>query len=92
MDHVYLWDNGSTEYATLSQALLQQFPPEFLTLDSDERPRSQMKIFAACMEDHREEHNWMAFIDVDEYIVLRSKYALFELACTPAAAEPTSWL
>lgn len=75
MDHVYLWDNGSADRARLEVALRQQFAGDYLTLAFDAQPRAQMKIYGTCMELYREQYNWLALIDVDEYIVLRSQYA-----------------
>lgn len=43
----------------------------FLTLTAAPRPANQPMIYRDCMDNHYDKVNWMAFIDVDEYIHMR---------------------
>jgi hypothetical protein len=51
---------------------LQEFIDDgFVTFRAAGRPDYQQTIYRDCMEKHAKDHNWMAFIDLDEFIVLR---------------------
>lgn len=77
MEHVYLTENdvgsGADKYAAF-QPLIQQ---GFLTLTVDETPKAQLHVYQKCIDEHRWQHNWMAFFDVDEFLVIKDKCALF---------------
>lgn len=36
--------------------------------------RSQLKVYYNCMSQHYDKHNWLAFVDIDEFLVLLSRY------------------
>lgn len=74
MDHVYLTENS--EDASLLPQLQDFISDGFLTFRTAPRPWFQQTIYLECMQQHRHKHNWMAFIDLDEFIVLRK--------CAPA--------
>jgi hypothetical protein len=71
VDHVYLTDNGSKEFRAMSASLSAAFPQSFLTLRSDTYERAQLKVYSWCAETLRESYNWLAFFDLDEYLVMR---------------------
>ena len=74
MDHVFLVDNGSADRGLIAQ-LRPHFSPRFVTFSEDDTPRAQLKAYAACMEERRAGFNWIAFFDLDEYLVLRERCA-----------------
>jgi hypothetical protein len=75
VDHIFLTDNNSTGGQEAREQLAAAFPSSFLSLNSEMEPRAQLKVYAWCAEEHRVSYNWIAFLDVDEYIVLRGRCA-----------------
>ena len=71
MDHVYLTENSSPIPSHLAEQLQDFVDDGFLTLESDGKRANQLNIYKRCMEKYRQNHNWMAFIDIDEFIVIR---------------------
>lgn len=69
-EHVYLYDNNSrnplrtllADYIAHGLVTVTEFPPT---------EKQQMAAFAACLNDHGASTEWMAFIDVDEFVVMR---------------------
>ena len=51
------------------------FPADFLTIREERMPKAQLKAYAWCAEEYRLQYNWMAFFDMDEYLVLRGEHA-----------------
>lgn len=39
----------------------------------------QLFWYRDCMDLHHHKHNWMAFIDMDEYIVIKDEYAFISV-------------
>jgi Glycosyl transferase family 2 len=83
IDHVFLKDNGSRDYRRARAALTARFPASFLTLRSDTHAKAQLKAYAWCAETQREKYNWLAFFDVDEYLVFRGSAAPADPASPP---------
>ena len=71
MDHVFLTDNGSADITGIKLALWSHFPPDFLTLREEPMSNGQMKVYAWCAETQRARFNWLAFLDLDEYLVFQ---------------------
>lgn len=82
MDHIFLTDNNTTDGAEQREVLADRFPRAFLTLRNELEPRGQLKVYAWCAEEQRAAYNWIAFMDVDEYIVLRD-------SCVSSPAVPS---
>lgn len=61
------------------EQLEKDFPETFLTMRVDEAERTQMKTYAWCVEEQRTHFNWIAFFDIDEFLVIRDD------ACAPAS-------
>lgn len=72
---MYLTENADPIPQHMSEQLQDFINEGFLTLEADGRKANQLNIYKRCMEKYRHKHNWMAFIDIDEYIVIR-QYAL----------------
>jgi hypothetical protein len=75
VDHVFLTDNNSTDGGHLRAEVQRLFPLSFLTVKNEFEPRGQLKVYAWCAEEHRVSFNWIAFFDVDEYLVIRDECA-----------------
>lgn len=75
VDHVFLTDNDSKDSNSIENTLKNAFPSDFLTFRTEQTPKAQLKAYAWCASEHREDFNWMAFFDVDEYLLLRDAHA-----------------
>lgn len=90
VDHVFLWDNNSEGGEAQRRVLARAFPRSFLSLYSEQEPRGQLKAYAWCAEDQRASYNWIAFFDLDEFLVVRDRCAAAAAAADAAinAATP----
>jgi Glycosyltransferase family 92 len=71
VDHVFLTDNNSNNSEAMLAALTDSFPSTFLTVRVERMPKAQLKTYAWCAEQQRMNYNWIAFFDMDEYLVVR---------------------
>ena len=71
VEHVYLTENSNPPPEDMVPQLQDFIDSGFLTFRAVARPEFQVMFYRDCMEHHRHKHNWMAFIDLDEFIVLR---------------------
>jgi hypothetical protein len=56
---------------------LQSYVDEgFLTYKNVPRPHAQIEVYHYCIRDHRAKHNWIAFFDADEFLIIRDGYGL----------------
>lgn len=76
---MYLTENSEPIPSVLVEQLQDLVDDGFLTLESDAEKANQLPIYKRCMEQHRHKHNWKAFIDIDEYIVIRACAPLLEV-------------
>lgn len=72
MDHIFLTDNNSEGGGALLEGLAGMFSSTFLTLRTDTYEHAQLKTYAWCAEEHRHSFNWMAFLDMDEFLIVHS--------------------
>ena len=79
-DHVFIIENASETYRALQPGLQDLIDAGFVTYHWDGYPYGQRRAYKWCFEQHRADYNWMAFFDVDEYLVIREK-------CAAAAAR-----
>jgi hypothetical protein len=68
---VYLTENSDPPPKHLVEQLQDFIDEGFLTLESDGKKANQLNIYKRCMQQYRHLHNWLAFIDIDEFIVIR---------------------
>jgi hypothetical protein len=74
VDHVYLTENDPT--GRPMKAAIQDFIDEgFVSFDVQQRPQAQLRVYAKCVQGYSHLYNWMAFFDLDEFLVLRDQYA-----------------
>jgi hypothetical protein len=69
VDNILLIDQGSKQDP---QACVQDWIDEgFVEWLRLEGPHTQVGIYAGCIARHRLDYSWIAFIDVDEYLIVR---------------------
>lgn len=69
IDHFYLYDNNSTDnYKEIIQSYLDK---GIITLYDWSYEQAQAKCYQHCLEKHREESNWIGYIDADEFVCPR---------------------
>lgn len=70
---MYLTENTRDhDEATAKRAALHEFISDgFLTFSVDPKPQAQMRVYRQCIRKYRSKHNWLAFFDADEFLVLR---------------------
>lgn len=85
-----LTDNGSK---VDPQPMVQDWIDSgFVEWSSEEEPSSQMKTYQRCLDAHRLTFSWIAFIDLDEMLVMRDPYASLQmLVCALCAAWSQSF-
>ena len=79
VDHVFLFDNDSNN-KTILQQLRGEFSRHYLTISEVSQPHAQLPVYAQCIEEQRAHFNWIAFFDLDEYLVIRDPYAFLLFA------------
>lgn len=76
VQHVFLADNGERKNGALRSQLRDFVKEGFVTLRSDALGKSRISVYWDCMVQHRHKYNWLAFIDTDEYMVVRKQCVL----------------
>jgi hypothetical protein len=76
IDHIYLAENSEPAPEGMLPALQEFIDDGFITFRTAPKPEFQHSIYHDCMKEHRHKHNWMTFIDLDEFIVLRKCVSL----------------
>jgi Glycosyltransferase family 92 len=67
----YVYDDGA-QSSTPASAVLQDLIDSgvVVIIDTSGTPKKQMENYQHCIDDHRHEHQWLGFIDADEFIVV----------------------
>jgi hypothetical protein len=52
---------------------LKGFTSDFLQLNIEPRPHAQIMVYDRCIRELRESYNWIAFVDLDEFLAVRDK-------------------
>jgi hypothetical protein len=73
VEHVYLAENSDPAPPNLQEQLQDFIDEGFVTFLANGMRVYQVHHYTHCMRNYYHKHNWMAFIDLDEFIVLRSK-------------------
>ena len=71
VDHVYLTENNSAH--PIKEAIADFVKGGFVTYRTESTPFAQIMVYKWCFNQHRKSHNWMAFFDADEYLMIRDK-------------------
>jgi hypothetical protein len=77
VDHIHLSENAQKPDAHMAGQLRDFIRAGFVTYDAMPRERAQIVAFYNCMRMNYRHYNWLAFLDVDEFLVLRR--------CAPSA-------
>ena len=73
VDKVFLTENDKEP--TLKAGLRPYIQSKFVDYRRVLRKNSQIDVYNDCINDHGKEYSWMAFLDADEYIILREQHA-----------------
>jgi hypothetical protein len=73
VDRVFLTENAADPEKDLvgSPALETFIKDGFLQLESDAKPYAQIRVYNKCIREQRLHYNWIAFFDIDEFLVVR---------------------
>eukprot|EP00892_Ulva_mutabilis_P000948 jgi/Ulvmu1/10854/UM007_0028.1 len=71
VEHVYLTENAEEPTPHLRAEVDDFVQSGFLTYRTEARPRTQMKVYYECMHNNHAKYNWLAFFDLDEFLILR---------------------
>lgn len=76
IEHVYITDMGKPSIKPLSSQLRDFIKVGFVTLLGHVEDKEASSAHRRCMEEYRHKHNWLAFIDTDEFLVVRKECAI----------------
>ena len=68
-------ENVADPVASTTKQLRDFVADGLVTYSHEGVARAQMKIYYDCLVKHAHKHDWMAFFDVDEYLVLMERSA-----------------
>lgn len=71
VDHIFLTENRESPSKTLLPQLKDFIDSGFLTHIVEPMRKAQMKSFYDCAKANSEDYDWLAFFDVDEFLLLR---------------------
>lgn len=66
IDHLYLYNNNSTD--DFHRILAPYINEGYITLVEWPKQHAQMEAYEHCYENHKQDTNWLAFFDIDEFI------------------------
>ena len=87
MQHIYLTENAAERPQYMVEQLQDFVDDGFLTYNHDATPGGQMKVVSDCMRQHYLEYDWLSFLDVDEFLILRNQCAPHAGAQTPPSGD-----
>ena len=81
VDHVFLTDNEADPALSLMGApeLASFVAGGFLSMRVEREPQAQMSVYKRCIERRAHKFDWMAFFDLDEFLILRRRCAAAHL-------------
>lgn len=71
MEHIFLTENAAGASKELKAQLRDFIDSGFLTHAVEPAAKAQMKVFYDCARANAQAYNWLAFFDVDEFLILR---------------------
>lgn len=70
---IYLFDNNSTRPQNLFlMDYIRSGFVEYFTIGGYKEPNAQLHAYERCLHEYRDQHDYIAFIDVDEFIVINN--------------------
>lgn len=77
VEHFYLYNNNSDDdYYNILKPYIDS---GLVTLNQWPRNQAQMECYEDCIKKYRATSNWLGFIDIDEFIVPKSKNTIYEI-------------
>ena len=76
VEHFYLYNNNSDD--NYLEILKPYIDSGVVTLTDWEFTPGQMKAFADCADKHKNDTEWIAYIDLDEFIVPKKDYYVYD--------------
>ena len=70
VEHVYLTENSEAPTPHVRAEVDDFVEAGFLTYKTEPQPRSQIKVYYNCMAALHAQYNWIAFFDLDEFLIL----------------------
>jgi hypothetical protein len=74
VDHFYITDNKSQP--PLRETLKDYIASGLVTYKYDTRDHPQVAVYNECIQQHKNDSTWIAFFDVDEFLVLKKHSSL----------------
>ena len=75
MQHIYLTENDERVQPHMHEQLRDFIDDGFLTYNHDSTPGGQMKVVSDCIRKRYLQYDWLSFLDIDEFLVLRDQCA-----------------
>ena len=70
VDHIFLYDNNDIDYEPIQRRIVKN--KDKLTIIPWAGSGSiQWSAYKNCYINHKDEYDWIAFIDVDEFIIMK---------------------
>jgi Glycosyl transferase family 2 len=73
VEHIYLTENDDRPQQHMQEQLQDFIDEGFLTYNHESTPGGQLKVVGDCIRKHYLEYDWLSFLDVDEFLVLRNQ-------------------
>lgn len=72
VDKIYIYDNNDTDYEPLYNRIKDFVDDNFVEIiDVRNGKNLQLPAYVHCWHNHRNEFDWMMFVDCDEYLFLK---------------------
>jgi hypothetical protein len=81
VEKVYLLENVDTPTQEVLEQLDDFITDGFVEYSHFGKNVYQLMFYKECLDDHHHLHNWMAFIDLDEYIIIKDECVLMLAGC-----------
>lgn len=72
---MYLLENEDTPTQEFVEQIQDFIDDGFVSYSYQGQRVYQIHFYHSCMTDYHHLHNWMSFLDLDEFIVIQNQYA-----------------
>jgi Glycosyl transferase family 2 len=86
VEHIYLTENGDRPQQHMQEQLQDFIDDGFLTYNHERTPGGQLKVVRDCISKHYLDYDWLSFLDIDEFLVLRRAYGPLPVRFLPCCA------
>lgn len=70
---IYVYDNSDADYTAVERSMTWYRKMKYVVYERIEGIEAQRRAFEKCSQQYRNKHQFMAFIDADEFIVVVNK-------------------